>query len=169
VASYTAVLLANTATPAWHEARRELPFVFVGSAASAAGGLGMLGAPLAEASPARRMAVGGAVLEIVAERRMETSMGITAEPLRTGRAGRLLRASRLLTGAGAVGTLLAGGRNRVAAGLCGTALIAGSALSRFAIFEAGQESARDPKYTVVPQRERLDQRRRAAAAATPRD
>ena len=26
------------------------------------------------------------------------------------------------------------------------------------MFEAGQESARDPKYTVVPQRERLDRR-----------
>jgi hypothetical protein len=36
-------------------------------------------------------------------------------------------------------------------------LLAGSALARFAIFEAGQASARDPKYTVVPQRERLDQ------------
>lgn len=165
-ASYTAVLLANTATPSWHEARRELPFVFAGSAASAAGGLGMLGAPVAEASPARRLAVGGAVVEILMERRMETSMGIAAEPLHTGRAARLLRASRLLTGGGALGALLAGRRNRVVAGLCGAALIAGSAVSRFAIFEAGQESARDPRYTVVPQRERLEQRRRAAAATS---
>jgi hypothetical protein len=28
-------------------------------------------------------------------------------------------------------------------------------LTRFGIFEAGLASARDPKYTVVPQRERL--------------
>ena len=42
VAAYTAVLLADTATPSWHEAHRELPFVFVGSAAAAAGGLGLL-------------------------------------------------------------------------------------------------------------------------------
>src|SRR6185437_12504164 len=48
IASYTAVLLADTATPAWSEARRELPFVFVGSAAAAAGGLGLLGSPTAE-------------------------------------------------------------------------------------------------------------------------
>ncbi|MCW2657061.1 MAG: nrfD, partial [Jatrophihabitans sp.] len=57
VASYTSVLLADTATPSWHEARRELPFVFVGSAAAASGGLGLLAAPLAEAGPARRLAV----------------------------------------------------------------------------------------------------------------
>ena len=34
--------------------------------------------------------------------------------------------------------------------------MAGSACTRFGVFEAGQESARDPKYTVVPQRQRLD-------------
>ena len=53
VASYTAALLAQTAMPAWHEARRELPFVFTGSAAASGGGLSMLLAPVAEAGPAR--------------------------------------------------------------------------------------------------------------------
>ena len=38
VASYTAVLLSDTATPSWHDAYRELPFVFVGSASAASGG-----------------------------------------------------------------------------------------------------------------------------------
>jgi hypothetical protein len=28
-------------------------------------------------------------------------------------------------------------------------------LTRFGVFDAGMASARDPKYTVVPQRERL--------------
>ena len=37
----------------------------------------------------------------------------------------------------------------------GAALLAGSACTRFGVFEAGQESAKDPKYTVVPQRERM--------------
>ena len=59
VASYTAALLAQTAVPAWHEARRELPFVFAGSAAASGGGLGMLLAPVAEAGPARRLAAAG--------------------------------------------------------------------------------------------------------------
>jgi hypothetical protein len=37
----------------------------------------------------------------------------------------------------------------------GAALLAGSACTRFGIFRAGLESARDPKYTVQPQRRRL--------------
>ena len=60
VASYTAALIADTAVPAWHEAHRELPFLFVGSAAAASAGFGLLAAPLRENEPARRMAVLGA-------------------------------------------------------------------------------------------------------------
>ena len=158
VASYTAVLLADTATPSWHEAHRELPFVFVGSAAAASGGLGMLCAPVAQARPARRLAVGGALLELAAERKMESSMGITAEPLHTGRPGQLMKASKGLTAFGALTAAFVGGRSRTAAAVAGTALLAGSACTRFGVFEAGQDSARDPKYTVVPQRQRLDAR-----------
>lgn len=154
VAAYTAVLLSDTATPSWHAAYKELPFVFCASAASAAGGLGMVGAPVAEAGPARRLAFGGAVIELAAEQVMERSMGITAEPLHEGHPGRLMRLAKGLTVAGAAGTLLAG-RSRTAAVLSGAALLAGSASTRFAVFEAGQESAKDPKYVVVPQRERI--------------
>jgi len=155
IASYTAVLLTDTATPTWHDAHRHLPVVFVGSAAAASGGLGMLGSPVSEAGPARRFAVGGALLELAVERRMERSMGITAEPLHQGRAGTLLRASQALTLAGVAGTVLLGGRSRPAAMASGAALLAGSACLRFGVFEAGQASARDPRYTVVPQRERI--------------
>lgn len=160
IASYTAVLLSDTATPTWHEAHRELPFVFVGSAAAAAGGLGLIGASAQDAGPARRLAVGGAVLEVVARRVMESSMGITAEPLHQGLAGRLMRASELLTVAGAAVSVF-GRRNRLLTVVGGAALIAGSACTRFGVFHAGQESARDPKYTVVPQRERLQSRQSA--------
>ena len=156
VASYTAVLIADTATPAWHEGYRELPFVFVGSAAAAAAGFGLLTAPPEQAGPARRMAIGGALLELAAEHRREASMGIAAEPLHAGRAGSYLRASRALTAAGAVGAVL-GRRNRAASAVSGVALMAASACTRFGVFHAGQESARDPKYTVVPQRDRLAQ------------
>lgn len=155
LAAYTAVLLADTATPTWHDGFRELPFVFVGSAAAASGGLGLIGAPVAQNGPARRFAVGGAVLDLVAAQRMEASMGLSAEPLQEGLAGRLMRASQLLTISGATGALL-GGRWRPIAALSGAALIAGSVCTRFGIFEAGQASAKDPKYTVVPQRARLE-------------
>jgi Ni/Fe-hydrogenase subunit HybB-like protein len=164
VASYTAVLLTNTATPSWHEAYRELPFVFVGSAAAASGGLAMLCVPVNQAGPARRLAIAGAVAELVVEQRMEKSMGITAEPLHHGKAGALMKASKALTAAGAFGSVVFG-RNRVAAAVSGLALMAGSACTRFGIFEAGQDSARNPKYTVVPQRERLRLRRAQSEAA----
>lgn len=154
VAAYTAPLLSNTATPSWHEAYRELPFVFCGSAAAASGGLGMIGSPLSEAGPARAFALGGALVELGMEHRMEQSMGLTAEPLHHGKAGRYMKAATWLTAAGAAGTLVAG-RSRPAALLSGAALMAGSACTRFGVFEAGMESARDPKYTVVPQRERI--------------
>ena len=170
VASYTAVLLADTATPAWHEAYRELPFVFVGSAAAAAGGLGMMAVPVDEAGPARRMALGGAVGELVAEWRMDESMGLAAEAFRTGMPGRLMRASTAATATGAAVAaaveLLPSRASsrwaRAASVAAGAALMAGSVGTRFAIFAAGQESARNPKYTVVPQRERLERREGAA-------
>jgi formate-dependent nitrite reductase membrane component NrfD len=164
VAAYTAVLLADTATPSWHEAYRELPFVFVASAAAASGGLGMVGSPVSEAGPARRLALTGAVVELLAERRMEASMGITAEPLHQGTAGRLMRASKALTTVGGLGSLVAG-RSRTVAVASGLALMAGSVCTRFGVFEAGQASAKDPKYTVVPQRERLDRQGMGSTAA----
>ena len=64
-------------------------------------------------------------------------MGITAEPLHQGRAGTLMKASKVLTIAGAAGAALLGRRSRVAAALSGAALMAGSACTRFAVFEAG--------------------------------
>ena len=42
-----------------------------------------------------------------------------------------------------------------AAAAAGLAPLAGSALQRFGTFEAGVASTKDPKYVVVPQRERL--------------
>ncbi|HSS09519.1 MAG TPA: NrfD/PsrC family molybdoenzyme membrane anchor subunit [Acidimicrobiales bacterium] len=153
VATYTAVLIADTAVPAWHEARTELPFVFAGGAAASGGSLGVL---LGGGGPARRMAVGGAVLELVADEAMLRRLGFLAEPYRTGRRCRLLhRAGRGLTTGGALMLAMRGGRRREAGLVGGTAVLAGAALERFAIFEAGRESARDPKYVVEPQRARL--------------
>ena len=46
------------------------------------------------------------------------------------------------------------GRHRWAAIAGGGLLTLGSALTRFGIFNAGMASARDPRYTVEPQRDR---------------
>ncbi len=153
VASYTAVLLSDTATPTWHAARRDLPFVFVGSAAAAAGGMGLILTPTEEAAPARRLAITGAAVDLIASQTMESDMGVVAEPLHRGTAGRLLTAAKALTATGAVLAAL-GRRRRDVSTVAGVALLAGSVCTRFGIFHAGQQSARDPRYTVVPQRER---------------
>ena len=52
------------------------------------------------------------------------------------------------------------GRTRVGAVASGTLLVAGSLLTRFGVFDAGMASAKDPKYTVIPQRERLAARQK---------
>src|SRR4051794_13507003 len=158
VATYTAVLLADTSVPSWHEAWPELPFVFAGSALSGSAGLAMLLAPAAEAGPARRLAVLGSALELTASQRIEPRLGLLAEPYKHGKAGRKMKLAKALTAAGAVTAATLGRRSRLAAVAAGAALFASSALTRFAVFEAGVASAEDPKYVVVPQRERLQRR-----------
>jgi hypothetical protein len=155
LATYTAVLLADTAVPSWHEAYPELPFIFAGSAMASGAGVGLIAAPLDETGPARRLAVAGAALELAGSQRIERRLGLLSEPYRTGRAGRLLRTGRALTTAGVVGALL-GRRSKVMSVLSGAALLAASVATRFGIFDGGVASAKDPKYTVVPQRDRLD-------------
>ncbi|MFJ4525440.1 NrfD/PsrC family molybdoenzyme membrane anchor subunit [Streptomyces sp. NPDC088810] len=154
VATYTAVLLSDTAVPSWHEGHRQLPFVFAGSAATAAAGLALTAAPVAEAGPARRLAALGAALELGSFQLMKRRMGLAAEPYDQGRARLLLRAAEALTAGGAALALCSGRRRRLAAA-AGAALLTGSAALRFGVFDAGVASAEDPKYTVVPQRDRL--------------
>ncbi|MEH0108179.1 NrfD/PsrC family molybdoenzyme membrane anchor subunit [Tersicoccus sp. MR15.9] len=161
LAAYTAVLLADTATPTWNDARHELPFVFVSSAALASGGLAMITTPVAEAGPARIFALLGVAGDITAVRTMKARMDpVAAEPLRQGAPGTMLEWSERLVIAGAAGTLLAG-RSRIAAVLSGTALLTASALTRFATLHAGIASAKDPRYTIEPQKRRLEARRAA--------
>jgi hypothetical protein len=161
LAVYTAVLLADTATPTWNHAQSELPFVFVSSASLASAGLAMVTTPVAEAAPARKLAVLGVVGDLVATRVMRQRMDpVAAEPLHDGRSGAMLRLSEALAVAGGIGTLL-GGRRRPVAAAAGLALVAASALTRFGVFEAGIRSARDPRYTIEPQKRRLAARRAA--------
>jgi Polysulphide reductase, NrfD len=161
LAVYTAVLLADTATPTWNAAHEDLPFVFVSSASLAASGLAMITTPVAEAGPARTLAVLGVVGDLVATKLMERRMDpVAAEPLHHGSPGRMLQWSQRLVIAGGLGTLL-GGRRRGVAAASGLALMAASALTRFVVFEAGKESARDPRYTIEPQKRRLAARRAA--------
>ncbi|BCB76406.1 hypothetical protein Pflav_028160 [Phytohabitans flavus] len=153
LATYTSVLLADTAVPSWHEAYPYLPRLFAGSALASGAGAALIAAPLAESAPARRLAVAGAALELAGIRRLERGLDLLSEPYRTGRAGRLLRAGRVVGAAGMAGAVL-GRHSRLVSALSGVALLAASAATRFGIYAGGIASARDPKYTVVPQRAR---------------
>jgi hypothetical protein len=67
-----------------------------------------------------------------------------------------MKLAKALTLGGVVVSSALARRSRTAAAVSGAALFAASALTRFAIFEAGVASTEDPAYTVVPQRERVE-------------
>jgi formate-dependent nitrite reductase membrane component NrfD len=153
LATYTAVLVADTAVPVWHEARRELPLLFASGAAASAGAAAVIATPSAASGPARRLMLAGAAGELVNAQLMERRLGELAEPYREGRAGAYSRAATTATVAGAALSLAAG--RRPGLGRLGAALVlAGAAAERFAIFRAGFQSAADPRYTVMSQRSR---------------
>lgn len=158
LATYTAVLVADTSVPVWHEGRRELPLVFAASSAASAGAAAAMLTAAEHAGPARRLAVGGALLEIGAVEVMKYRMGeFLAEPYEQ-EAGRYDKLARTLSGAGAAVMGFVGRRSRKAAIAGGAMILAGAALERWSVYKAGFQSSRDPKYTVMPQRERLEAR-----------
>jgi formate-dependent nitrite reductase membrane component NrfD len=160
LATYTGVLLADTAIPVWHEARRELPWLFGASASASTGAAATLLLPPEDAGPARRLAIAGAMAEGVVMNLMEHRLGFVGEVYRSGAAGKLARLARASTAAGAALLALRGKKSRTAA-IGGSALVlAGELTLRWSVFEAGFQSARDPRYTVIPQRERLEPQRR---------
>ncbi len=154
VATYTAALVSNTAVPAWHDAYRDLPWVFASSAATSAAGLGLVAGPVAETDPVRLLGIVGGALELGTGAVMERRMGLAGEAFNEGKARRFHSFARALLAGGVIGALLSR-RNRILNILSGAALLVGSAFTRFAIFEAGLNSAEDPRYTVIPQRQRL--------------
>jgi formate-dependent nitrite reductase membrane component NrfD len=154
LATYTATLLSDTAVPVWHEARRELPFVFGSSAAASAGAAAAMLVPPRDAGPARRLAVTGVLAENAAMSVMERRLGFVGEPYHREAAGTLNVVAKASTLAGAWLLGRRGRRSRGAA-VAGVALVlAGEVALRWSVFKAGFQSARDPKYVVRPQRER---------------
>jgi len=158
LATYTAVLVADTSVPVWHEARRELPLVFAASSAASAGAAATIFTPPEDAGPSRRLAVGGAVAELGLTEVMKRRLGELAEPYEKEEAGRYEKLSTALTSSGAAFTAILGHKWRWAAILGGALTLGGAAAKRWAIFKAGFQSARDPKYVVKSQRERLESR-----------
>ena len=90
---------------------------------------------------------------------MRRRLGFVGEVYEQEAAGKLARASKLLTTAGAAVLATRGRRSRGAA-VAGSALVlAGELALRWSVFRAGFQSARDPRYTVIPQKARLSSSR----------
>jgi formate-dependent nitrite reductase membrane component NrfD len=155
LATYTGTLLADTAIPVWHEARHELPWLFGASASASAGAATTLFLPPRDAGPARRFAILGSAGVLGLKEVMQRRLGFVGEVYEKDEAGCYGRLARGLTAAGA-GLLALGGKRSRAAAVTGSALVlAGELALRWSVFKAGFQSARDPRYTVIPQRERL--------------
>ena len=154
LATYTGVLVADTAVPVWHEGRHELPWLFGASACASAGAASCVFLDPGDAGPARRLAVAGVAAEAVAMHAMEFRLGETGEVYHRGTAGKAATAAKTLAGAGALLLARRGRRSRSAAVLGGALVCAGELCLRWSVFKAGFQSARDPKYTIRPQRER---------------
>ncbi|MHB1809440.1 MAG: NrfD/PsrC family molybdoenzyme membrane anchor subunit [Solirubrobacteraceae bacterium] len=152
LATYTGALISQTAVPVWHEARRELPVLFAAGAAASAGAAATMLAPIEEAGPARRLALIGCTAEIAISEAMEQRLGELAEPYAEGAAGAYSHVARGLTMGGSLLIAGAGRRRRSAAVAGGAMVLAGAVCERWAVFKAGFQSARDPRYTVAMQR-----------------
>jgi polysulfide reductase-like protein len=164
LSTYTAGLVANTSVPVWHNARLILPFVFAGSSAASAGAMAVMTTPAKHAAPARRLAAGGAVASVGAALAMEQKLGELGEPYSKGISGKLSRLAGALSLAGA-GVIAARAKSSRQAALAGGALVtAGVIAERWAVFRAGFQSAADPKYTVGPQRARIERGETRGAA-----
>jgi hypothetical protein len=133
--------------------------VFAGSAAASAGAAALVVTPPSHAAPARRLAILGVLVEGASMQMMLRRLGDLGEPYKSGRAGTYAKLAKALSVAGA-GTVAAGGRRRGGAALGGALVLAGGIFERWNVFKAGFQSAADPKYTVGPQRERIETRNR---------
>ena len=152
IATYTAVLVADTATPAWHEARHELPVVFAGSALASGAAATTTLAALADSPTTLTARAGalGAVVEIATSKVMQQRLGELDVYSSDPATKRFDRAATVLSLGGALGSLLSRGR-RVPTLLSSAALLAGSVCTRFAVTHAGTASASDPESVLIAQ------------------
>jgi hypothetical protein len=154
MSTYTGALVAQSVVPVWHEARQELPLTFAAGSAASAGGAAAIFTPVPFAGPARRLAILGGIGELVTVEVMKKRLGrFVAEPYEQGQGRKYSRLSAAATLAGTA-LMAYAGRRRSGAVAAGALLLGGALYERFAVYHAGKQSAADPHYTSVPQRER---------------
>lgn len=158
LATYTGVLLSDTAIPVWQATRRELPAQFAASALQAtSSALNVL--PMSDRAHAitDRLGTIATAAEIATGKALERAADRTervGRPLHEGVSGSLWKASKVLTGASLITSLLPVPQRwhrarRLVSSVCGGL---GSLTMRFAITRAGHASARDPRATFEQQR-----------------
>lgn len=154
LSGYTGVLISQTAVPVWHEAYRTTPFLFLASgAAASASFLEFFSLNKNESAVVECFGTVGKVVELISTVAMERDAARiprVGRPLKTGVSGALWQASKALTVAGIFVSLLPGKsrKKRIISGVFGTAA---SLCLRFAVFQAGKASARDPRATFEAQ------------------
>ena len=155
LATYTGVLVANSAVPLWQASRKALPVLFGASAVASVGSFFDI---LVENADERRITTAfgtvGRIAEISAGIVMEKQASAVKRvglPLKKGWSGFLWKTATICTAASLVASFL---RNqtrttRVTAGALGTF---GSLLMRFTVQHAGVLSARDARASFYQQR-----------------
>ncbi|MFL6414554.1 MAG: NrfD/PsrC family molybdoenzyme membrane anchor subunit [Bryobacteraceae bacterium] len=155
LATYTGVLVANSAIPIWQESRKFLPLVFGSSALASLGcTFDMLTESEEERSITTVLGNMGRGAELIAGTFMEHQASAVARvgrPFKRGLSGVMWRTAELLTFASLVVSLAPKrtDRTRFAAGLLGTA---GSLLLRYTVAHLGTVSARDARASFHQQR-----------------
>jgi formate-dependent nitrite reductase membrane component NrfD len=171
LASYTAVLVSNTAVPVWQAPRKPLPYLFTSSAVASIGALLQAFAKTPpERALTRALTACGTAGELLAGHVVERVLGELPRgltPLRQDRAGKLWKASKLCAAAG-LGLALLSSRHRKAGVAAALLTTAGAICMRFGLIEAGRQSARDPRASFRQQRARARRERRPVRSTEPR-
>lgn len=159
--TYTAVLISDTAVPVWRATRTSMPPFFAASALTGATSALELFGDLdeREETVTRRLGIAAKAAELVAGERVERDADEVARvgrPLRDGASGAMWRTAKACTAGSLVVSLLPVPRRwrtarRIVSAVLGTL---GSLTARFAVFQAGRSSARDPRATFEQQRAR---------------
>jgi formate-dependent nitrite reductase membrane component NrfD len=157
LATYTGVLVANTAVPVWQGSRKSLPVLFGASAMASVGcAFDVFGERVAGNRIPNAFGIVGRAAELAAGIYTEheaSAVSRVGRPLKQGWSGALWRTSTsLMTVSLALALLPSRTRKcRLWSGVLGTVA---SLLMRFSVEEAGKASARDPRASFYGQHER---------------
>jgi hypothetical protein len=158
LATYTGVLIGATAIPVWHENVSILPIHFGSSGLVAA--TSMLELRGHTNTSLNTLGIAASTLETVTGAALELRRSASSEPLRSGKAGWMMRTAGLLSGPLPLALRLLAmlgsrGRARKLRRAAAISSVAGSMVTRWAWMEAGKASASDPRPALLatPERE----------------